>query len=301
MTTVEAQVHSCIVCGSALHPALRKDGFELVSCAACGMLMRGRLPARDELEEIYAPEYFEHRAEHPVDGYSDYLGDAERHRETARRRLSLIERFAPSRGRLLDVGAAAGFFVDEAVQAGWEAEGIDVAPHMVEWGRRELGVPLRVGEVSDVEERGAFTAVTMWDYIEHSLDPRGELARTNELLAPGGVVVLSTGDLDSVAARLSRSRWHLLTPRHHNFFFSARTLVSLLERSGFEVAWLGHPGSRYSFAHLAYKFDRGVRIALTAAAARRIASSRLGRYSVPVNLLDIVTVVARKVRQPVAL
>jgi 2-polyprenyl-3-methyl-5-hydroxy-6-metoxy-1,4-benzoquinol methylase len=298
VTSVGAELRSCVVCGGEVRPALRKDGFELVSCETCGMLMRGRLPAHDELEEIYAPEYFEYRPEHPVDGYADYLGDAERHRETAKRRLSLLDQFAPSRGRLLDVGAAAGFFVAEAVHAGWEAEGIDIASHVVDWGRRELGVPLRVSEVSAVEERGAFAVVTMWDYIEHSLDPAGELATSNELLAPDGVVALSTGDIDSVAARLSRSRWHLLTPRHHNFFFSARTLVRLLERSGFEVAWLGHPGSRYSLAHLAYKVDRGVRTALTAAAARRIAGSRLGRYSVPVNLFDIVTVVARKVRQP---
>lgn len=298
MTTVGTLLESCVVCGGALHPASRKDGFELVSCATCGMLMRGRLPARDELDEIYAPEYFKDRAEHPVDGYADYLADAARHREAARRRLSLIGRFAPSRGRLLDVGAAAGFFVDEAIRAGWDAEGIDIAPHVVDWGRRELGVPLRVGEVSAVPAHGAFTAVTMWDYIEHSLDPAGELARSNELLGPDGIVALSTGDLDSVAARLSRSRWHLLTPRHHNFFFGARTLVRLLERSGFDIAWLGHPGSRYSLAHLAYKFDRGARTALTAAAARRIASSRLGRYGVRLNLFDIVTVVARKVRQP---
>lgn len=260
--------------------------------------MRGRLPARDELEQIYAPEYFKHSEEVPVDGYADYLGDSERHRETARRRLSLIGRFAQSGGRLLDVGAAAGFFVDEAIRAGWDAEGIDIAPHVAEWGRRELDVPLRVGEVSGVEGRGTYTVVTMWDYIEHSLDPAGELATSNELLAPAGIVALSTGDLDSVAARLSRSRWHLLTPRHHNFFFSASTLVRLLERNGFEIAWLGHPGSRYSLAHLAYKFDRGARTAVTAAAARRIATSRLGHYSLRLNLLDIVTVVARKVRPP---
>ncbi len=262
------------------------------------MLMRARLPATDELEDIYAPDYFKAAAEDPADGYADYLADAERHREAARRRLSLIGRFTPARGRLLDIGAAAGFFVAEAIRAGWEAEGIDIAPHVVEWGRRELDVPLRIGGVSSVDEPGAFQVVTMWDYIEHSLDPVGELARSNELLADKGLVALSTGDLESVAARLSRSRWHLLTPRHHNFFFSSRTLVRVLERSGFEVAWLGHPGARYSLAHLAYKLDRGVRTGVTTAAARRVATSRLGRYSLPLNLFDIVTVVARKVRPP---
>ena len=298
MSVTGIELHACVVCGGALRPAFRKDGFDLVSCSSCGMLMRQRLPARDELDDIYVPEYFTFRAEDPVDGYADYLGDAEQHREAARRRLSLIERFASSRRRLLDVGAAAGFFVDEAIRVGWDAEGIDIASHIVEWGRRELDVPLRVAEISAVEGDGAYAAVTMWDYIEHSLDPAGDLAKSNELLAPDGIVALSTGDLDSIAARLTRSRWHLLTPRHHNFFFSARTLVRLLERSGFGVVWLGRPGSRYSLAHLAYKFDRGARTALTAAAARRIARSHFGRYSVPVNLFDIVTVVARKVRPP---
>jgi 2-polyprenyl-3-methyl-5-hydroxy-6-metoxy-1,4-benzoquinol methylase len=258
--------------------------------------MRARLPTPDELEEIYAPEYFKASASNPADGYADYLGDGARHRETASRRLSLIDRFVPARGRLLDVGAAAGFFVDEAIQAGWEAEGIDVAPQMVEWGRQELGVPLRVGEVSAVEGRGTFAVVTMWDYIEHSLDPAGDLARSNELLAHEGVIALSTGDLDSLVARLSGSRWHLFTPRHHNFFFSARTLAQLLGQSGFKVLWLGHPGARYSLAHLAYKLDRGAKIGLTAATAQWLAKSPLGRYSFPLNLHDIVTVVARKVQ-----
>jgi SAM-dependent methyltransferase len=255
------------------------------------MLMRQRLPSRQELDEIYAPEYFTYRADDPVDGYADYLGDAERHREAARRRIPLIDRFTASRGRLLDVGAAAGFFVDEAIRAGWDAEGIDIASHMVEWGRSELGVPLRVSDLSDLEDQQTFVAVTMWDYLEHSLDPAGDLAKANALLAPGGIVALSTGDLDSVAARVSRSHWHLLTPRHHNFFFSTRTLSRLLERSGFDVAWRGHPGSRYSLAHLAYKSAPG-------AIARRITDSRVGRYSIPVNLFDIVTVVARKGRHP---
>jgi hypothetical protein len=288
---VGTELHSCVVCGGALRSASRKDGFELVSCVTCGMLMRRMLPAPEELDEIYAPEYFTYSAENPVDGYADYLGDAERHREAARRRLSLLGRLTSSRGRLLDVGAAAGFFVDEALRAGWEAEGVDIASHLVDWGRRELGVPLRVGDLGAVEGRQAFATITMWDYIEHSLDPAGELARANELLVRDGLIALSTGDLDSLAARLSGSRWHLLTPRHHNFFFSARTLRRLLARSGFDVVWQGHPGSRYSLAHLAYKSVPGE-------IARRVAASRVGRYSLPVNLFDIVTVVARQARQP---
>jgi SAM-dependent methyltransferase len=258
------------------------------------MLMRAEVPAADELEDIYAPDYFKASADDPADGYADYLADAERHREAARRRLSLIGRFAPSRGRLLDVGAAAGFFVDEAIQAGWAAEGIDIAPHVVEWGRRELDVPLRIDGVSALEERGAFEVVTMWDYIEHSLDPAGDLAKSNELLVQDGFVALSTGDLDSIAARLSRSRWHLLTPRHHNFFFTAATLSELLARSGFEVVSLDHRGSRYPLRYLVHKLGTFAPSRRLERLAGRFAATRLGALTVPLNLWDIVTVVARR-------
>jgi hypothetical protein len=281
------ELDACVVCGGDLVPARVQDGFELVSCTTCGMLMRRSLPEPADLPEIYAPEYYEYRPERPVRGYADYLGDAERHRETARRRLALLGRFAQHRGKLLDVGAAAGFFVDEARRAGWDAEGVDVAEHMVEWGRRELGAPLRAGDVDAVAGDGSFAVVTMWDYIEHALDPRSDLARAHELLAADGVLALSTGDLGSLVARASGSRWHLLTPRHHNFFFSKRTLVELLERTGFEALWLGHPGARYSLAHIAHK-------GLPRRVAHRLAASRVGRRSVPLNLFDIVTVVARR-------
>jgi SAM-dependent methyltransferase len=184
--------------------------------------------------------------------------------------------------------------VAEAIEHGWRAEGVDIARHMVDFGRRELGVPVQVGGITSVHERDAFAAVTMWDYIEHSVDPAVELEQANELLRPGGLLAISTGDVDSAAARVCRSRWHLLTPRHHNFFFSARTLTDLLGRSGFEIAWQGHPGAGYSLAHIAYKLDRGARLRLTGAFSGWLKSSRIGRYRLPLNLFDIVTVIARK-------
>ena len=55
-------------------------------------------------------------------------------------------------------------------------------------------------------------------------EKRLALARTmgaNDAVHPKDAerLALSTGDVGSLAARLSGSRWHLLTPRHHNYFF----------------------------------------------------------------------------------
>ena len=164
-----------------------KDGYEIARCPECGLVQRRTRPAAGELADIYGPAYFAAEAgDASGQGYDDYLADAGRHRAQARRRLDLLERHG-ERGRLLDVGAAAGFFVAEARARGWEARGVDVSEEMAGWARRELGVPVDTGAFSeDAASAGSLAAVTMWDYLEHTLSPRRDLAAAGALLPRAG-------------------------------------------------------------------------------------------------------------------
>jgi len=290
----------CNLCSSSVDPETqlvwRKDGLDVLRCPTCGLVFRADPPTRAELADIYALDYFRDSVNGSnLHGYSDYLRDEAQHRANARRRLRLVERYASRSGRLLDVGCAAGFFAEEAAQRGWHAEGVDVSAEMAKWGRAHLGVRIAEGTLRDVPSApGSFDAVTMWDYLEHATDPADDLARSHELLGSGGILALSTGDIGSAAARLSGRRWHLLTPRHHNFFFSRKTLADLLGRSGFEVLQMSAPGALYSLHHVAYKLEALLAAPRLRRLAARIAAGPVGRTAVPLNLFDIVTVVARK-------
>lgn len=291
---------TCNVCGTTVpaerDPVWRKDGFDIVRCPACGLLFRRSLPTAAELAEIYAEAYFRREAgDTGGQGYDDYLHEEELHRLNARVRVRRLRAFAAP-GRLLDVGAAAGFFMDEAQRAGWRAEGVDVSPEMSRWGRERLGLDLRTGLFArEAYPEGAYDAVTMWDYIEHSLDPLGELTRARALLRPGGVVAVATGDADTLVARVSGRRWHLFTPRHHNFFFSAATLRRACQEAGLEVLAVGHPGARYSLRYLTYKLrSMAPRSRLVRRTGEAFERSRAATVSVPVNLRDIVTLIARR-------
>lgn len=288
----------CILCGTSFEREgtvrWRKDGHDIVRCPGCSLLFRAELPAPAELDEIYGDGYFEAGRCGDGRGYLDYVGDEDVHRAAAERRLDLLEGRIAGR-ELLDVGAAAGFFVDEARRRGWDAAGIDVAESMVEWGRRQLGAPLEKATLADVRfPPGSFDAITMWDYIEHSLDPAADLRCAHELLRAGGVLALSTGDASTVVARLCGSRWHLLTPRHHNYFFTARTLTGLLTRTGFQVELLDHRGSRYPLRYLVHKLRTLGSPAALDRLSRRLADSSIGALAVPLNLWDIATVLARR-------
>lgn len=79
-----------------------------------------------------------------------------------RGRVAMLARHVPAGSKVLDVGAASGRFVREAVSAGFECKGFDVIPEAVQRLQR-----------SDLyaEDAAEFDAMTMWDSIEHMPDP----------------------------------------------------------------------------------------------------------------------------------
>jgi SAM-dependent methyltransferase len=273
-----------------------KDGFDIARCPSCGLMFRFDLPTRAELDAIYGDGYFNAAdGETHGQGYQDYIGDETLHRLNARRRLATLETLKDSKGRLLDVGAAAGFFVHEARRAGWDAVGIDVAQSMTRHARERVGVDVATATLAEATiDDASLDAVTLWDYIEHATDPVQDLGRAADSLRPGGVIGLSTGDAASPVARISASRWHLLTPRHHNFFFTPATLAMALERTGFELITVRHPGSVYPVSYLVHKLQTFARLSLLERAAARLRGTVVGGRSVPLNLGDIMTVWARR-------
>jgi 2-polyprenyl-3-methyl-5-hydroxy-6-metoxy-1,4-benzoquinol methylase len=273
-----------------------KDGFEIVRCPSCGLVFRAYMPASDDLGAIYSDAYFTSPADSQeigATGYLDYVADEELHRVNARKRLEQLRRHAVP-GRLLDVGCAAGFFLDEARRAGWDSSGIELSTSMASWAQDRLGLPVERVPFGNAElEPHAYDAITMWDYIEHSVDPAADLKRSHHLLKPGGILALSTGDVGSLAARLSGSRWHLLTPRHHNYFFQPHTIRRMLERSQFSVVSVGHPAGWYSVRYLAHKLRTMIDRPAVTHITDRLHTARVGRVQIPLNLGDIMVVVAR--------
>ena len=62
-----------------------------------------------------------------------------------------------------------------------------------------------------------------------------------------------------------------MTPRHHNYFFTERTMRRLLGSVGFEVLYLGHPAAVFPLRYLAHKACLTVDVSLLDALARRLA------------------------------
>jgi SAM-dependent methyltransferase len=70
--------------------------------------------------------------------------------------------------------------------------------------------------------------------IEHLNDPGSFLAEAERVLAPGGILILTTPNADGFQARLLGPRWRSAI-YDHLYLFSLRSLGALLESRGFAV------------------------------------------------------------------
>src|SRR5581483_5194972 len=93
---------------------------------------------------------------------------------------------------------------------------------------------------------GSFDVVTMWDVIEHFPDPAAEVREVHRLLRPGGLVGITTMNVESLVARLLGPRWPWLM-QMHLYYFSVRTLRALAGGALVALARRGPAARRLAF------------------------------------------------------
>jgi 2-polyprenyl-3-methyl-5-hydroxy-6-metoxy-1,4-benzoquinol methylase len=93
------------------------------------------------------------------------------------------------------------------------------------------------------EPDGGYDVITMVEVIEHLPQPADALALVARLLKPGGLLLLTTGNLGSPIARLLGLRYHYCCPEIHVSLFNPRCLSRLYARCGLESAHVRYRGS----------------------------------------------------------
>lgn len=175
-------------------------------------------------------------------GYSNYLAQEPTLRRTFRRLLRAMAQHGmtgPSadgspRGRLLEIGSAYGFFLDEAKpffahRAGTEFSETGAAAASPLADRIYVG---GLEALPDPDEGGSYDAIVLIHTIEHVYDPVALLSGLAQHLVPGGWFVVATPDIGGFWRPLLRRLWPFWKPPEHVAYYDAKTLDDLLRRVG---------------------------------------------------------------------
>lgn len=233
----------CRVCHATMEPAGTRKGalvqrsFQIGQCRACWFSCV--LDPWLEFERIYDQNYYEGRGADPL---SDYMGEIGHFDRTIRRHewsgiVEVLRHLVPIEARTswLDYGCGAGGLVQYLRHSGVaEATGFDVG-----WAAdtmRSRGLPvLSESEIS--LHAGTFDVVTAIEVIEHTRDPVVELSRMRSLLAPGGILFLTTGNARPYRGHIAE--WRYAIPEIHISLFEPTTLEIALRAAGFEPEFPG--------------------------------------------------------------
>ena len=228
---------ACSICGNGSLTVVHRDAeFDVYRCRNCGTLQSGY--QSPDMTEEYDAAYFRDFETH----YKEYR------LKQYKRVLPILAQATPGR-RLLDVGCALGYFVEEAGRNGWDAAGIDISAAAIAYASEERRVPNLV--CGDFEEHplspDSFDAVTFWDVLEHMRHPREALSRARDLLIDDGILVVKVPSTSGLILKsvllmslLSGKRIDKVKPhfREHLFYFTPQSLRYLLESAGFEILCL---------------------------------------------------------------
>ncbi len=108
--------------------------------------------------------------------------------------------FLARTGRALDVGCgSSGRFIELLSEHGFEVEGLDFSVEMLRLARaRHPQVMFHHADICDWQPEGEYNFISAWDSVWHvPLESQEAVwAKLMRALAPGGIVLLTTGGVD---------------------------------------------------------------------------------------------------------
>jgi SAM-dependent methyltransferase len=242
---IEWQECPCLLCGSSKWSPLLEGAdrlgsgkakwFLVVQCQDCGLCFTNPRPAPQSMTQFYSSDYPPHR---PIDNQDRGLGTQHRLKHFWRTPVEHRKQMPiHGSGRLLDFGCGSGSFLWRMHRQGWKAVGVDASETVVHYVGHELGLPALSGSLPHPDlADGSFDVITMWQSLEHVHWPMAVLRGARRLLAPGGKLMVTVPNIDSLPFRWFGQSWIGLDLPRHLTHFAPWTLTHMLECAGFRPA-----------------------------------------------------------------
>lgn len=230
-------------CGGELLPFQWHESYGV--CSRCTAYVNRRPPIREELHRLYSLDLF-WRIRQKERGSPTLESRAAYYRSDGRLQqwLSLIERYGPQSGTVIEIGCAPGVLLEELRSRSYSCVGIEISDEVANWLRETTHLDIRSGFFPgiDLPVSDLFLA---FDVLEHSPCPDEFMREAARHLRPGGIAIIQT-PIDRYAFHPPfGNRSDLFDDVEHLFLFTDRALEALAGESNMEIIslkenlWLG--------------------------------------------------------------
>jgi 2-polyprenyl-3-methyl-5-hydroxy-6-metoxy-1,4-benzoquinol methylase len=195
------------------------------------------LPEHFSASDQYTDDsYFSDAATHGVADYDSLWNELVSHLNVPRLRR-MVELGARA-GRYLDIGCASGNLIEHAQKMGWECFGVELSAAMRRRAEERTGRPIFASITEATASGLRFDSISMFGVIEHTEDPVITMREVAGLLAPGGMISLSTPNFDcpyalTGIAGTAINIWFI--PPEHISYFNRDTIATCMAAAGLSI------------------------------------------------------------------
>lgn len=276
----------CDICNSNESSKLYID---IKKCNDCGHIFANLSLSNDELKNIYDTDYFE------SEEYKDYKSETVAIKKNFNRLLSKLKKHSQNtkQKKLLEVGAAYGFFIDIAKSHFNLAIGTEIASEPSRYARENLNIDVRNLDIIEWDfDNIKFDLVCMWDVIEHLHSPNKYLQKLSVNMKKNSIIALTTPDIGSLVARVRKQNWRQIHPPTHVHYFNKKSIETILNNNGFKIIEYAHFGRYRSLGMIFYIiFVLRLKIPII---YNIISFLKLDKVNTYLNLYDEMLVIAKK-------
>lgn len=235
----KADFISCPICDSSSSSIVtfRFDSDRIVQCSNCGHVYLNPVLTDSQLEAIYKKYHVSEDEDSYIKTVNGWISDPKGPYQYF---LSLIDGSCGFKGkRLLDIGCGTGCFLFECSNRGAVVTGVDSSLKAVQLAKKYFNLDIIPKSLEEAVKEGdllssGFDMVTAFEVIEHVRKPTEFLSFLYRLLAPGGLVFVSTPNFHLYYS-MGSSAPSLTGYSEHIHFFDVKSLTNCFERCHYDV------------------------------------------------------------------
>lgn len=204
--------------------AISQESFSVCKCANCNFLFTNPRPDQQHIGQYYESDnYISHQDS--ASNLTNFVYKIVR-KITLKQKVSWINEFSKTKGKLLDFGCGTGHFLQAAQNDGWKVTGFEPNPTALSKARDKMN--LKVYEkISDLENEKKFDAITLFHVLEHVHDLEQTMKLLFSKLKQRGNLYIAVPNFNSYDSMLYKENWASLDVPRHLYHFTRETMEKL--------------------------------------------------------------------------
>jgi len=232
---------SCPVCGSdKINPILTvkdhsvsKEEFVIWQCSNCNLRFTQDVPDEESIGKYYqSSDYISHT--NTDKGLINKIYQRVR-KITLNQKADLIIGETLKQGKILDIGAGIGAFLNTMKARGWEVIGIEPDEGARQQAKNLFGLDLNETNVLEQLPANSFDAITLWHVLEHVHQLHSYVQRLKDLLKPNGKLFIAVPNYESGDSSIYKLYWAAYDVPRHLYHFTPKSIQVLMHQHGLKI------------------------------------------------------------------